>query len=271
MIVDPEVLSMDNEFRDLEQIQERDDDTALRKLSLIAMGAFAVVAVVFATGVVVVQGVEREPEPDDDPLEEMLEAGEFADTKPNGAAGHAASPESAPVVREGLTFPEVLREHDNRAEVQAAMAAAAAEADHPDPVVSMDSLPATEALPSSETLPAQVAAGDPLAAPKDEVREAAPQQPIAAHAPAVRKEPATKGKYGVQVISYTRADQANRYAEVLQGRGHSAYVVSHTEPGRGTYWRVRIGPFKDATEAEAYRSRFEKDEQLKTMVVQSAE
>ena len=68
MIVGPEVLSMDNEFRDLEQIQERDDDTALRKLSLIAMGAFAVVAVVFATGVVVVQGVDREPDPDYDPL-----------------------------------------------------------------------------------------------------------------------------------------------------------------------------------------------------------
>lgn len=270
MIVSPEVLSMDNEFRDLEQIQERDDDTALRRLSLIAMGAFAVVAVIFATGVVVVQGVDREPDPDYDPLEEMLEAGEFAKSNNNNDLAESAAPGSAPLEREGLTFPEVLREHDSRAEVQAAMAAAAAEAEHPDPVIAMDGVPSVEA-PSNDTLPAPVAAGDPLAATPSVEAHEAPRQPQAAEAPAVRKSPEAEGRYGLQVISYTRADQANRYAEVLQERGHSAYVVSHNEPGRGTYWRVRIGPFKDATEAEAYRARFEKEEQLKTMVVQSAE
>lgn len=257
---------MDTEFRDLDQIQERDDDTTLRRLSLIAMGAFAVVAVIFATGVVVVQGVDREPNPDYDPLEQLLEAGEFAD---RGASSESKAEASAPdIAREALLFPEVLREQEGRAEVEAAMASAAAEADHPDPVVEVDSLPAATPPPTPATqgLAAEVASGkaDAPTASVTPSKKASAQK-------ATTPSPSSGGRYGLQVISYTQADQANRYAEVLKERGHQAYVLSHTEPGKGTYWRVRIGPFNDQAEAEAYRQRFEREEQLKTLVVHNAE
>ncbi|MCB9709145.1 MAG: SPOR domain-containing protein [Myxococcales bacterium] len=253
---------MDNDFRDLDQLHERDEDTTLRRLSLMAMGAFAVVAVIFATGVVVVQGVDRKPNADYDPLEQLLDSGEFSEKSDSPAASAAA--DDTVVDREGLMFPEALKEPESRAEVEAQVAAAAAEVSHPDPVVDVASL--EETLPRDRpTLSAETASGHS----EQDSAVASPKTQLSRAAGAKTGATKPKGRYGIQVISYSRADQANRYAEVLKSRGHAAYVLSHHAPGKETYWRVRVGPFADQAAAEAYRTRLERDEQLKTLVVQS--
>jgi cell division protein FtsN len=37
--------------------------------------------------------------------------------------------------------------------------------------------------------------------------------------------------------------------------------------GRGTMFRVRIGPFESVAEASAYRARFEQTEHMNTIVI----
>jgi cell division protein FtsN len=37
--------------------------------------------------------------------------------------------------------------------------------------------------------------------------------------------------------------------------------------GRGTVWRVRVGPFETAREAQAYRREFERTEHMNTLLV----
>jgi cell division protein FtsN len=37
--------------------------------------------------------------------------------------------------------------------------------------------------------------------------------------------------------------------------------------GRGTVYRVRVGPFETQREAQAYRARFEREERMNTLLV----
>ncbi len=58
-----------------------------------------------------------------------------------------------------------------------------------------------------------------------------------------------------------------RFALSLRRRGHRAFVSDAEVPERGHFWRVRIGPFDDRREAASYRSSFEQDENMNTIVI----
>jgi len=57
------------------------------------------------------------------------------------------------------------------------------------------------------------------------------------------------------------------FADALRKRGHAAYVTSGSVEGRGTHWRVRIGPFESRREAQNYRTTFEHEEGMNTFIV----
>jgi cell division septation protein DedD len=179
------------------------------------------------------------------------------------------APADAPlpeIDRRTLTFPEVLAPSDERPEVAAALAAAAAELAHPDPLddgrppLALDTipagLPAALAADTSAASLARTAARDPLMA------AALPDAPSAPPA-----EPGRDGAYTVQVISYDSPEGAEAFAAALRARGHRAFVTTAQVEGRGTVYRVRIGPFETKREAQAYRREFERTERMNTLVV----
>ena len=51
------------------------------------------------------------------------------------------------------------------------------------------------------------------------------------------------GGYQLQVSSFRTQAEASQFADQLRARGHKAYVVEAHVPGRGTWFRVRVGPF----------------------------
>ena len=58
--------------------------------------------------------------------------------------------------------------------------------------------------------------------------------------------------------------------EVVDGRvaiHNLERCTSADIPGRGRFWRVRIGPFDSKWEAQAYREKFEEQERMNTFVV----
>ena len=57
------------------------------------------------------------------------------------------------------------------------------------------------------------------------------------------------------------------HVEDLRKRGHKAYRQSAYVPERGLWHRVRVGPFKNAFEAEQYKKQFEKNERVAPFVV----
>jgi DedD protein len=79
--------------------------------------------------------------------------------------------------------------------------------------------------------------------------------------------PGSAEGYQLQVSSFTVADEAHAFAERLRERGHRAFVVSFTHAERGTFYRVRVGPFPTAKLATEYRARFEAQEHMAPYLV----
>ncbi len=252
---------MDSSMRDLEQLRERDDDGDGRPLALVGILIGVTVTLVLAMGVAVGGFGEDEAVTASDPLARLDRATGLEPTS------EPAAPAELPEVRRAdLTFPEALTASEERPEVAAAFAAAAAELAHPDPLEPRAAVSPIEALPP--TLPAAMAAGpgsemlvrevarDPLIA---EARSPTPRAPAA---PAGQD-----GEYTVQVISYDSPEGAEAFAAGLRARGHRAFVMTAQVEGRGTVYRVRVGPFETQREAQAYRRQFEQAERMNTLLV----
>lgn len=242
---------MDTAMRDLERIEERSSDEGRGVLVLSGIGLIAALGIVIAVVAALPDGTESRAE---DPLQ-MLAIAEETNVEEE-APKPAEDPDLDP---ETLSFPTTLT--DARPEVAVAVAAAAAELEHLDPV--------THKPPRSDIaagLPAAVTAG-----PDGEVVEiAAKIDPlVAATVPANTKAaPAGyEGRYTLQVISYRDAEEARIFASALRKRGHAAYVTTGNVEDRGMHWRVRIGPFETRQEAQSYRTTFEREEGMNTFIV----
>lgn len=124
-------------------------------------------------------------------------------------------------------------------------------------------------------IPAAVAAG--MGARN--LRKAAKHDPLmaaAVHNPANNEAKTAAplgrdGEFTLQVISYDRPEPSRAFAEGLRTKGHMAFVVTADVPDRGRFFRVRLGPFKNREQAEAYRHKFEEQEHMNTFVVHDKE
>ena len=67
--------------------------------------------------------------------------------------------------------------------------------------------------------------------------------------------------------SFHTQPEADGFAEQLRARGHKAYVVEAHVPGRGTWFRVRVGPFPTQHSASQYRVAFEAREHVVPFIV----
>jgi len=118
-------------------------------------------------------------------------------------------------------------------------------------------------------LPAQnvLGASPVVTRPRDSLTRAASD---AAQADTSASTPAPAGKeggYQLQVSSFRTQGEADQFAGQLRARGHKAYVVEAHVPGRGTWFRVRIGPFSSQHAAASYRSGFEGREHVVPFIV----
>lgn len=60
-------------------------------------------------------------------------------------------------------------------------------------------------------------------------------------------------KYVIQHSSWRKENEANSLVEKIKTEGHNAFIMRVELPGRGTWYRVRIGYFDTLQEAENYR------------------
>ena len=65
----------------------------------------------------------------------------------------------------------------------------------------------------------------------------------------VAASPTGSGSLAVQVASLPKREDADRVVDKLVAKGFSAYVVSAEIPGKGTYYRVKVGSFETRDEA----------------------
>jgi len=261
---------MENRLRDLEQIQEKDIDESARRMGLILLASIAVLAVIFSIGVVVGSGSKSNHRYTDDPLARIeslnLLTAQYKDK----------SPISSRVRAEDLSFPSVLTQKQDPPEVAAAVAAAAAEeaelnaelSRFSDPVQDKD-VSVLEPPGGSQTISSsasKISSERRLVSDRSKV-----DLGVSVRKPALREMvPAGReGEFNIQVMSYESREPAIAFAKGLRARGHRAFVVNAKIPDRGTYWRVRIGPFESKWQAEQYRRKFEQEEHLNVIVVRN--
>ncbi len=102
-----------------------------------------------------------------------------------------------------------------------------------------------------------------LARPADELE----RQVGAAARGTLQATPGSAEGYQLQVSSFTAPDEAHAFAERLRERGHRAFVATFVHADRGTFYRVRLGPFPTAKLATEYRARFEAQEHMAPYLV----
>ncbi len=112
--------------------------------------------------------------------------------------------------------------------------------------------------------------------------EPVPPKPLPAPAPKVVRLPkdvreppvpeaelkARLKKISLQVAAYGERSQADSLVKKLIGQGHvNPHVVEREVPGKGTYYRVRVGPYSDKRQADRAKEMLEKELRVKVLVV----
>jgi len=265
-------------MRERDQVRERNDETAGRKLGLFALAGTLGVAAIIAFGVVAGGSPEREQLAELDPMAQLALAG--ADPKAPATLASATDPSAlgsrsgpragttggsreaggrqpAGVQLDRLSFPATLVGDESAIEATVR----AAEAEH----ASIVGRPRTHA----SDIPAVAMAGGA----SERLSRAAKHDPLVAQAMPERGgavvPSGSEGAFTLQVVSYDARDVAERFATALRARGHRAFVTQAELPGRGRSYRVRVGPFTTRRDALAYQTSFERGEGMHSIVVTS--
>jgi cell division septation protein DedD len=253
-------------IRNLEQLQEEDDDRRMPRGATMALVVLGGACVVFA-GLALGGRTSQSPAPKSDPLGDLV-----SQRSRPGAPGPTSARPATELSPRDVTFPQMLSDDEKPPTALAAVRPAGPGAPAaPTPAVPTQPPPPTDRLPVVP-LPAQAVleATPVVTRPRDALTRAAsaaaqidmPATPSAEAAPAGHE-----GGYQLQVSSFRTQAEAQGFADQLRERGHKAYVVEAHVPGRGTWFRVRIGPFQNQHAASQYRTGFEAREHVVPFIV----
>ena len=104
------------------------------------------------------------------------------------------------------------------------------------------------------------AAPPPVAVTVAEAKLAAPQQP---HKPVIKpheddvRPPPVNGHYVLQIKAFRDQQEAKSFEADLRAKGHSPKLTSIEVPEKGTFYRVRLGPFDSLEAARAAQKQYE--------------
>jgi cell division septation protein DedD len=247
--------------RNLEQIQETDSETRTPRAVTIALVVLCGACVTF--GVVALKGRKTPPEATKtDPLGALV-------ASQKGALGTKATD----LTPKDVTFPAILSDDQSPTTALAAVKGGPKPTGTTPPPPSVVA-PAAGPPPPTDRLPviplpaqAVLEATPIVTRPRDTLTRAATDQ-AQITAPANPSAPSGhEGGYQLQVSSFRSQTEAQEFSDQLRARGHKSYVLEAHVPGRGTWYRVRVGPFPSQQAAAAYRSSFETREHVVPFLV----
>lgn len=262
--------------RNLEQIQENDGGPSTPRgvtILLVALGAGAIVFAALALGGK--RGASTTAKTD--PLGELVTQQQKVGTTTTTSA------KATDLNSHDVTFPGILSDESSPTTALAAVkggpAAPKSSAGSKDLVPVMPPIPETpntDAPPpptdklSVVPLPAQnvLEASPVVTRPRDSLTKAANDVAQINTASGPTAPEGKEGGYQLQVSSFRTKSEADNFAAQLRARNHKAYVLEAHVPNRGTWYRVRIGPFPSQHAAASYRIGFEGREHVVPFIVQ---
>ena len=245
-----------------------------KQLVFLGMATTLVSVVIFLCGVLVGRGVKPldtvaqagGPQPFDAPA--SLSATPSPAAVPPGTvsapAVSAAAPAAPAATPTGDTEPTPVGDEPEATPETAAPPAAAAATVKP--TVPEAAKPPVREAAKPAPKPAVVTPAPPKAtatppAPRPAPAPAATTAAAAATAPA----PASGGAIAVQVGAFKTRGEADGLARRLSGKGYAVYVMNPTGDGKNVY-RVRVGNFSTADEAQRVSARLTDQEKLKPWI-----
>lgn len=261
--------------RNLEQIQESDAAGGTPRgvtILLVALGAGCIVFAGLALGGKRGGGATQKIDPLGELVTQQAKAGQVGakatdlssrDVTFPGILSDDAAPTTALAAVKGGSKASAQAAAEPAAAIVLAAPGSGGNSGEPSPPPPTDRLPVVP-LPAQNVLEASPV----VTRPRDSLTRAANDaaQIGAAAQPAA---PAGKeGGYQLQVSSFRSQSEADQFAAQLRARGHKAYVLEARVPNRGTWYRVRIGPFPSQHAAASYRVGFEGREHVVPFIVQ---
>ncbi|MEW5739024.1 MAG: SPOR domain-containing protein [Myxococcota bacterium] len=79
-------------------------------------------------------------------------------------------------------------------------------------------------------------------------------------------ETAADGAWSIQLAAYQDRAEADRFAAGLRDKGYAPYIVEAAIPGKGTWFRVRMGRFGTKDAAGRYLEDFRRETQMSAIV-----
>jgi cell division septation protein DedD len=226
-------LAMRDEHRFREKIEL---SLEKRHVAWIGIAALSFLAAAFSLGLFVGQGLvsrAASPAPVDD-----LAALDAQDAVSSASVAGTDHPEAAPARNDTPRAPEPPR----RSEPPAGSTAAKP------PVRSIPQPPEPTPIP-----------------PGPRTAEVVPPQTAVLPPP-----PANPGKYTVQIGATQDRAEAHEMVNRIAKAGLRPYVVQAKLPGRGLWYRVRVGAFADRAAADQYRKDIERELRTPAMVMPSS-
>ena len=247
-------------LRNIDQIQENDPSGRGSRVGTLVLASIAGACVVFAVFAL----VKRPTFTDDaksDPLAELVDKNASASSvDPSSFAGQSVS------------FPNLLSDDPNPTTAMAAIRGGATPVGSAGvpfalpPGSPTDPPPAGDSLPVVP-LPAQnyLSMSPVVTQPRDSLTAMAQDASTSKGEEVAQGAP---GGFQLQVSSFRKEKTAAGFAKRLRKRGHHAYIEAALVPGKGTWFRVRVGPFKSRYEAMNYRKEFERREHIVSFLVE---
>lgn len=250
--------------KNLEQIQETDHVTRMPRTVSLALVGLGIGCVVFAAIALTGRKTQGDGKKTD-PLAELIDRSR---TGVQGASRSEISPKD-------VTFPAMLSDNASPTTALAALRgqqsnanALAAQQAQQAADNTLAPPPATDRLPVVPLPAREVLEATPIVTrPRDALTRAAVDQEAAADGNATLAPSGGAGGYQLQVSSFRTQGEGDSFANQLRARGHKAYVQEAHVQGRGTWYRVRVGPFTSQREAASYRTLFERREHVVPFIV----
>jgi DedD protein len=255
-------MSDPGSIRHLDQLEEDDDPRRIPRGVTVALVVLGGACVVFA-GLALGGRTAQPPAVRSDPLGDLV-----SQRSRLGSPGSSARP-ATDLSPKDVTFPQMLSD-DNRPSTALAAVRLTGSEGAMAPTIPTQPPPATDRL-TVVPLPAQAVleATPVVTRPRDALTKAASDAAQIDSPPSsTDSAPAGhEGGYQLQVSSFRTQGEAQAFADQLRARSHKAFVVEAHVPGRGTWFRVRIGPFQSQRAASQYRAGFEAREHVVPFIV----
>lgn len=101
---------------------------------------------------------------------------------------------------------------------------------------------------------------------KEEIPIPQADKPVAERPQPIIETAPVNAKYSIQVGSYPNPDEAHLMVTQWQEKGYPAFLLSAEIPGKGRWYRVRLGSFETKPEAQSFLETFKQKEGVEAFI-----